>query len=53
MFTGVSLNIETPIADRSNKFKSQFDIGRPEWQQNYKSTHNEYYTPMNVYQCII
>jgi hypothetical protein len=49
MFSEIALNIETPITDRSYKFKSQFEFGQKNWQRKYKSTHSEYYTPLEVY----
>jgi hypothetical protein len=48
MFSTISLNHETPIGDTSKRYKSQYEFGRKEWQQDYTTITKQHYTPKHV-----
>ena len=48
MFSTISLNYETPHADCSRKFKSNYEFGKKEWQQNYITTTQDHYPEKQV-----
>jgi hypothetical protein len=48
MFSTISLNYETPGMESSKKFKSTYEFGKTEWQQNYQTTMKDHYPVKEV-----
>jgi hypothetical protein len=48
MFKTISLNVEKDHCDSSQKFRSQYELGKKEWQQNYITTMKDHYIPKGV-----